>query len=266
MITLLWASIMIGLVIMPVLLSKGRAVFVGNLLETLKGIRLRHFLFGCLSIFLTLLVTVLLFVYVPFTRVGGYYLISQLAGSSETAGVGGSGTWSEILVIVTVLILFAFIPYLAAQEENAFRRDLLGANKGKQFIGCLFFGLIHLVMMIPLATAVGLSFAGFVFLWSASRIYRKEHNRLMKELAAEYEISYEKFDEKYEAARKEPYWTIRLDAFFSQGLKDIDEKQGKVVSLAVHRAKGMALMESTRVHAVHNYLVLSLLIVVLVWI
>ena len=69
-----------------------------------------------------------------------------------------------------LLLLF---PWLAYVEERVFREGLEDATLGLQVWRALKFGLLHMVMLIPLAAALAIGVAGFVY----GRIYRRAYHR-----------------------------------------------------------------------------------------
>jgi hypothetical protein len=69
--------------------------------------------------------------------------------------------------------LALLFPWLAYVEERVFREGLEHAGIGRELWTALKFGLIHMVMLIPLAAALAIALAGFVY----GRIYRRAYRR-----------------------------------------------------------------------------------------
>jgi hypothetical protein len=69
-----------------------------------------------------------------------------------------------------LLLLF---PWLAYVEERVFRSGLEDAGLGRQLWVASKFGLVHMIMLIPLAAALAIGVAGFAY----GRIYRYAYRR-----------------------------------------------------------------------------------------
>ena len=81
--------------------------------------------------------------------------------------------WTVIAIATGFLgFLAAMMPWLAFVEEEMFRAGLEGAGLGGQVRRALVFGLIHLVMLVPLAAALVIGLAGFVYGRVYLRAYR----------------------------------------------------------------------------------------------
>lgn len=95
------------------------------------------------------------------------------AGSGDTAGA----TWPGVVVAVGVVLfltaLLAMFPWLAYVEERVFREGLEDAGLPRELWAALKFGLIHLVMLIPIGAALAIGVAGFAY----GRIYRRAFAR-----------------------------------------------------------------------------------------
>lgn len=69
--------------------------------------------------------------------------------------------------------LIVLLPWLAFVEEEVFRAGLERASPTVEVRAALWFGLVHLVMLVPLAAALAIAVAGFVY----GRIYRAAYRR-----------------------------------------------------------------------------------------
>lgn len=152
---------------------------------------------GCLGLLAVVLaVATTLLAAVPVTRVG----LGQLVGFSGNAvfapveevslrsGGGGltgtpapSGTGAAPWLLLGGAGLFcagllALFPWLAHVEEETFRAGLEDASPGREAWTALRFGLLHLVMLIPLAAALGVAVAGLAY----GRIYRRAYARVAR--------------------------------------------------------------------------------------
>lgn len=152
-----------------------------------RRIRLRHILgsLGLIAVVVTVVVT--LSTLVPVTQFG----LGSLVGVSGNAvfapvqdvllddgGVGGlagrgAGWLGPALVTGFCGLLLALFPWLAYVEERIFREGLEHASLRRQAGAALRFGLAHLAMLIPVAAALGIGVAGFVY----GLIYRAAYRR-----------------------------------------------------------------------------------------
>jgi hypothetical protein len=99
-----------------------------------------------------------------FSKTGGNILISPILTAFN----------SDIFIVrcVPALFLFAFLlslPFMARLEENIFRRGY--HMWGKIFRQSFFFGLMHMVIGIPLGVAVALIIPGLFFAYEYRRVY-----------------------------------------------------------------------------------------------
>jgi hypothetical protein len=70
-------------------------------------------------------------------------------------------------------LLVALFPWLAYVEERVFREGLERASARGEAWTALRFGLVHLVMLVPLAAALAIGVAGFFY----GRVYRRAYAR-----------------------------------------------------------------------------------------
>lgn len=91
------------------------------------------------------------------------------------AGPVTSGVHWPLLVASTAFLLplLILLPWLAFVEEEVFRAGLEAATFAREVRSALAFGLVHLVMLIPLGAALAVGLCGFVY----GRIYRHTHAR-----------------------------------------------------------------------------------------
>jgi hypothetical protein len=86
-------------------------------------------------------------------------------GAADVAFLAGG---SAFLVLLLLLL-----PWLAYVEERTFREGLETAGPVREVATALRFGLVHLIMLIPLAAALAVGVAGFAY----GRIYRRSYRR-----------------------------------------------------------------------------------------
>ncbi len=77
--------------------------------------------------------------------------------------------WFVVLLATAFLFFLALLlPWLAFVEEEIFRAGLEFADLRTEIIAALKFGLVHMVMLVPLAAALAISLAGLAY----GRVYR----------------------------------------------------------------------------------------------
>jgi hypothetical protein len=92
------------------------------------------------------------------------------------AGAAGRQAPSPWIVGLTVTFLGGLLllfPWLAYVEERVFREGLEQVSLGRELWTALKFGLLHMIMLIPLAAALAIGLAGFAY----GRIYRRAYRR-----------------------------------------------------------------------------------------
>lgn len=97
------------------------------------------------------------------TPVDGGPVVPQPGTDWLLLGVGGG-------FLLMLLVLF---PWLAYVEERAFRAGLENADLKGQIKAAFRFGIVHLVMLIPIAAALAIGVAGFVYGWLYRRAYAR---------------------------------------------------------------------------------------------
>lgn len=163
-----------------------------------RRIRPTHLL-GCLALLGVVLGTALtLMRFAPFTAWGLGSLVgldgnavfaplqeaTELAELARPPAVGPNGVavapgtdW--VLLGVTsgfLAMLLVLFPWLAYVEERTFRAGLERADLKGELKAAFRFGVVHLVMLIPLAAALAIAVAGFVY----GRIYRRAYAQALR--------------------------------------------------------------------------------------
>jgi hypothetical protein len=137
-----------------------------------RGLRLRHFLLAPVVLVGVVLVMVLL-LQIPgmdwgwWTAIGGNGNV--IIGSSSRA----PGFWGRVLPLVFLVVLLPLLPLLAEREERLFRLGAESWSTGRRVRRSVEFGLVHLVMGIPIGVALALSVGGLYFTWAYLRGYRE---------------------------------------------------------------------------------------------
>lgn len=186
------AEILRLLVVLAVVVLLGRAARPawrnrGLALAVWRRIRPRHVL-GCLALLVVVLGTAVgLLGLMPVTGYGLGSLIG-LSGNAvfapleEVTGRAGGATggteWALLAATGGFLgLLLVMFPWLAYVEERVFREGLETAGAGREAWVALRFGLLHLVMLIPVAAALAVGVAGFFY----GRVYRAAYSRVAAE-------------------------------------------------------------------------------------
>jgi membrane protease YdiL (CAAX protease family) len=147
-----------------------------------RSIRPRHALgaLGLLAVVGTFALALL--AYIPGMDLG----LGQLVGLSTNAvfapleeGLARAGPppatgpdWPLILGVSGFLLpLLLLLPWLAFVEEEVFRAGLERAGAARVALASLVFGLVHLIMLVPLAAALAVGVAGGFY----ARVYRRAH-------------------------------------------------------------------------------------------
>jgi hypothetical protein len=142
-------------------------------LEIVRALRPRHFLRAPLVLMVVLVVASLL-LSVPglswgwWTAIGGTGNV--IIGGSDRPGLGVL-QWIVPLVFLTLLV--PLLPLFALREEEAFRLGAEEWSMGRRVRRSIEFGLVHLVMGIPIGVALALSVGGGYFTWAYLYGYRK---------------------------------------------------------------------------------------------
>lgn len=145
--------------------------------DLLRGVRLRH-VWPAPFVLAAVLATFLVLWLVPPLRFGWWSLLGGsgniVFGTTEQT----SGTPLEVVVpVVFVLLLLPALPLLVEAEERRFRLGAESWSARRRLGRGLQFGLIHLVVGIPVAAALALAVAGWWFTVVYLRAYRRSGSR-----------------------------------------------------------------------------------------
>jgi hypothetical protein len=144
----------------------------GRAVEIVRGLRLRHFLWAPLVLVVVVTAAVLL-AQVPgldfgwWTAIGGTGNV--IVGSTERDTGGGL---ADFVPLVFLLVLLPLLPLLAEREEHMFRVGAESWPWPRRVRRAVEFGLIHLIMGIPIGVALALSLGGGYFTWAYLRGWR----------------------------------------------------------------------------------------------
>lgn len=140
----------------------------GKSKEIYKGIRLSHFLISIPLIAVIIVVGYFLYNLHPILQFG--WLWSLVVDNKGVTPEGYTGfPFMDVLVACGLILFSLFVPYLAHIEELSYREPYIDKGWGQGVKGSLIFGLMHLIMGIPLAVALALSIGGVTFLYVAKK-------------------------------------------------------------------------------------------------
>lgn len=193
------AALARGAIIVAVLLLLARAARIAwqrraLALQVWGAIRPRHVVGAVGLMVVVLAAAITLLAFVPVTSYGLGSLIG-LEGNAVFAPVDGAlqapvdaalagedaavPWWQVAGVSGFLLLLTAMFPHLANAEEWAFRAGWERYDETRRAFSALRFGMVHMVMLIPLAAALAISVAGWVY----GRIYLRAHARSLASAA-----------------------------------------------------------------------------------
>lgn len=189
-----------------------------------KDLKPKHFLIGTLSILSVLTTGTLLIKYIPGMTFGW---LTWLASKTSETQTGQAMENSPILwgaIVIMILVFAVFLPKFALLEEETFRKPYIWSNKHIQLIQSLKFGLVHLIMGIPLGAALALSIGGIFFMETATRTAKKTLDNSLAEIPK---------------ARTHDEIIIHVNE-------------------NIHRAEKEGIWQSTLIHTAHNYIAMGL--------
>lgn len=138
--------------------------------RVLRGIRLWMVGGAVLNIAIVLSVMLTLFHFVPLLRFGWWSALggsgNVLLGQTESTISGGSKLALALALPIPVLLCLLF-PVLALGEEYGYRYGSENLSLGERVFRQIKFGMIHLVVGIPIAAGIALTFSGLYY----ERIY-----------------------------------------------------------------------------------------------
>lgn len=196
-------------------------------------LKLRHFAVGMVSLLSVIIVSGILFISHPIMQWG--WLFNLVGGNAVAEENISQPSWSTALfysgMMIALSLLAFLLPRFALNEELAFRFPIIDEPWWKIIINCIGFGLAHMIMGIPLAIALSLSIAGFIFYIVAQRHYDRNSMN---------DITDDDIDNRWKNISDDMRWIA--------------------VKLLTEEKKYDACTEAALVHTAHNFLALSLMV------
>lgn len=149
----------------------------GRTFELVRSLRLRHFARAPLVI-VAVVATAGLLLEVPgldwgwWTAIGGTGNV--IVGGSERSSIG---VLQWLAPVLFVALLIPLLPLFAEREERMFRLGAESWSFWRRVRRAFEFGLVHLIMGIPIGVALALAVGGGYFTWAYLRGYREGGGR-----------------------------------------------------------------------------------------
>ncbi len=145
--------------------------------DLLRGVRLRH-VWPVPFVLTAVLGAFGLAWLVPPLRFGWWSLLGGdgniVFGTTERT----TGTvWEVVVPVVFVVLLLPALPLLVEAEERRFRLGAERWSTGRRALRGLQFGLLHLVVGVPVAAALAITVAGWWFTWVYLQAFRRSGSR-----------------------------------------------------------------------------------------
>ncbi|HZQ26075.1 MAG TPA: hypothetical protein VFA94_00120 [Acidimicrobiales bacterium] len=141
-------------------------------LAIVRELRPRHFLRAPL-VLVVVVVAASALIQVPglswgwWTAIGGTGNV--IVGGTDRAGLGALTRFTPVVFIA---LLIPLLPLFAEREELAFRAGAEHWSWPRRVRRAVDFGLVHLIMGIPIGVGLALSLGGGYFMWAYLRGYR----------------------------------------------------------------------------------------------
>ena len=154
---------------------KKREVFKKRL-SRFKALRISHFLKAWATILGVMAVTATLYVLFPPLRWGWWTALGN-GGTSviPTSASASPSTFELVMPVLMCIMVMLFLASWAYEEEDVFRRGAEDRTGLQKFIVAFLFGMMHVVVGVPLAAGIGLTLGGLVFTRAYLRGFHAAH-------------------------------------------------------------------------------------------
>ncbi|HEX2027841.1 MAG TPA: hypothetical protein VHF25_07550 [Nitriliruptorales bacterium] len=147
-----------------------------------RSVRPRH-LAGAGTLLVVVAVTGYLLLAIPSLRIGlgelvgfaGNAVFTPLEEAASRTRAPDVGPDWALAGLATVFLGFLalLLPWLAFVEEEIFRAGLEATDRRGELLSAVRFGLVHMVVLVPLAAALAISIAGYAY----GRVYRRAYRQ-----------------------------------------------------------------------------------------
>lgn len=146
-------------------------------LTVVRGLRPRHFLLG-FPVLIAVAITAFTLIEIPGLDFGWWWALGG-TGNVITGGTerGEDSVVLQLVPVVFLLVLLPLLPLLAEREEQMFRLGAEEWSTPRRIRRAVEFGLVHLIMGIPIGVALALSLGGGYFTWAYLRGWRRTGSR-----------------------------------------------------------------------------------------
>ncbi|MEY2471052.1 MAG: hypothetical protein QOK28_381 [Actinomycetota bacterium] len=162
----------------------GRRDVRAHVVDILRGLRFRHFVF-VLPVLAGVVVVATLLVQIPGLSWGWWSAIGGVGTPALGVSQNSHGPLEWIIPAVFVAMLVPALPLFAESEERMFRRGAQRWSRWRRVRRAVEFGLVHALIGIPIGVALALSVGGGYFTWAYLRGYRKGDDVLLDPTADE---------------------------------------------------------------------------------
>ena len=160
----------------------GRSAVRAHVVDILRGLRPRHFVF-VLPVLTVVLIVATLLVQIPGLSWGWWSAIGGVGTPALGVSKNSHGPIEWIIPAVFIVMLVPALPLFAESEERMFRAGAQRWSNWRRARRAVEFGLVHSLIGIPIGVALALSVGGGYFTWAYLRGYRAGEDVLVDPLA-----------------------------------------------------------------------------------
>lgn len=198
----------------------------------------KHFLLGFVSFIIVFILAFSLYQLHPILQFGWLFSLVQSRDNTPDTEMQQEIPYENIITIslygfifLALIVFMLLIPRYAYNEEVMFRKRYIFSSRKTQVIQSIKFGLTHLIMGIPIAAALALSVAGYIFMITARN------------------TTYRNMEQK-------------INAIDLQYIQSQNEKQTGIILLPLtEESIQEGIKQSALVHSAHNYIAVSVIII-----
>lgn len=203
----------------------------------------------------------------------GWWMLLGGTGNIALGQTGRSGELWQLVGLIVPLWILVLAPHLAHREEMAFRYASEDDSRGERLLRLAIFGIGHSVVMgVPVAAGLALIGSGMLY----QLVYLTSFNRLLTRtelVAVTTEPNRAPYPPTPEGRYDPAAWDAHHDEFnhvCEQNRVSLDEWLEEITEQAQDRqsqidgVREIAATKAAALHAVSNWLIISLLAVLLI--